>query len=579
MSLVDRSHRRSGSVTSSIADVWLQTLQAYNGKAAASKTNEQLEAEVNEHLDHLLNRSSKHESAIPPFYQPPPPPVAQPSADTTAADTTQALPPTLQQLLLRHARQQYIVQTSTCQVLNDEQLELIWQQLQQFADKEQAAEKVRRKSIAGGSQQPASKAPPTMHDDDAFTSSMDDSSVSDSLIMHSDASKLNATKALHYQQFVQCGQHLHTLLPSQLHSLVDTYFSSASFSKFPLTSTDGSIGIHQFFLYVQHMNNIEGIHLSLLCYDEGNKGYLTEHELENYIYDQISATTTSNNNNTTSLLYSQLQGLEVEFYPYYVFTAVSKFFFYQDSQKRGKLLIDKLVHSTVMSEFYSLRQSATHTAYPTLNVHTRKKQWFSLQHTHHLYSLYLSLDTNQNGMLDLQEFQRFNGGSLTQMFIQQVYQTYRMYMSVAAVDVTNTSAAADPQADSSTSCLEMDYKSFLEFMLAWEYRTTTSSIRWFWRVLMSVNSSKNYLDAESIKLWFTAVRDKLMSLNHPAPDVQHVTLEIFDMVTPRVDGQITLQDMIDSQVGHTVIQILTDVNGFWRYDNRETLMHQAQEEE
>jgi hypothetical protein len=48
--------------------------------------------------------------------------------------------------------------------------------------------------------------------------------------------------------------------------------------------------------------------------------------------------------------------------------------------------------------------------------------------------------------------------------------------------------------------------------------------------------------------------------------------EIFDMVRPRDPYKITLQDLIDSRVGHTVVGILTDVHCFWQYDNREALI-------
>lgn len=55
--------------------------------------------------------------------------------------------------------------------------------------------------------------------------------------------------------------------------------------------------------------------------------------------------------------------------------------------------------------------------------------------------------------------------------------------------------------------------------------------------------------------------------------------EIFDMVSPAVSGRITLADLISSRCGHTVISILIDVNGFWKYDNRESLMHSDSNEE
>ena len=47
--------------------------------------------------------------------------------------------------------------------------------------------------------------------------------------------------------------------------------------------------------------------------------------------------------------------------------------------------------------------------------------------------------------------------------------------------------------------------------------------------------------------------------------------EIFDMVRPKDPYKITLQDLINSGQGDTVISILIDLNGFWTYENREVL--------
>lgn len=47
--------------------------------------------------------------------------------------------------------------------------------------------------------------------------------------------------------------------------------------------------------------------------------------------------------------------------------------------------------------------------------------------------------------------------------------------------------------------------------------------------------------------------------------------EIFDMVKPGHPAYITLADLKRSGVGHTVVSILTDVNGFWAYEHRENM--------
>ena len=48
--------------------------------------------------------------------------------------------------------------------------------------------------------------------------------------------------------------------------------------------------------------------------------------------------------------------------------------------------------------------------------------------------------------------------------------------------------------------------------------------------------------------------------------------EIFDMVKPQTNYKITLEDLVKCGVGGTVVSMLIDVNGFWAYDNRESLI-------
>ena len=44
------------------------------------------------------------------------------------------------------------------------------------------------------------------------------------------------------------------------------------------------------------------------------------------------------------------------------------------------------------------------------------------------------------------------------------------------------------------------------------------------------------------------------------------------MVNPRVPGKITLNDLLHCGVGETIVNMLTDAQGFWTYDNRENVI-------
>jgi hypothetical protein len=117
---------------------------------------------------------------------------------------------------------------------------------------------------------------------------------------------------------------------------------------------------------------------------------------------------------------------------------------------------------------------------------------------------------------------------------------------------------------------ELDYKGFVNLVLAVENLATPESINYFWRVLDIDKSGR--LTVAKIKHFYSDVRNSLIALNYDAPVVEHVVLEIFDMLSVNSATGATCEDLIRSKQGHTVVTMLLDVNGFWRYDNRESLM-------
>lgn len=125
---------------------------------------------------------------------------------------------------------------------------------------------------------------------------------------------------------------------------------------------------------------------------------------------------------------------------------------------------------------------------------------------------------------------------------------------------------------------EMDYKGFVNLVLACENNTSPEAIKFFWRVLDFDHSGR--LTADKIKLFYRDVFDALAATGYDAPNANHVVLEVFDLVSCNDNRGPTFKDLVDSKQGHTVISMLLDINGFWRYDNRESLMaHPSNDEE
>lgn len=114
----------------------------------------------------------------------------------------------------------------------------------------------------------------------------------------------------------------------------------------------------------------------------------------------------------------------------------------------------------------------------------------------------------------------------------------------------------------------MDYKNFLDFVLAMENKKSSQSMQYFWRILDVFH--KGAIDTFVINMFFRAVIDKLSQRLQNDYKVDDLKDELFDMAKPSMPHCIQLEDLVKCGVGDTIIKIMTDAKGFYDYDQRET---------
>mmetsp|Transcript_80826 Transcript_80826/g.208101 ORF Transcript_80826/g.208101 Transcript_80826/m.208101 type:complete len:497 (+) Transcript_80826:59-1549(+) len=317
------------------------------------------------------------------------------------------------------------------------------------------------------------------------------------------------------------------------------FFIPSTFLKFP-RDQNGCIAIDPFFTFVVRKVNIKQTRVYLSHYDVLGCGYLREKDMENFIFELIPTL-------------PQLNSLQEEFYPFYVFTAVRKFFFFLDPKRTGRVRIRDLLSSPIIIELYELRQEQR------LGASEAESNWFSMQSALRVYGAYLELDVDQNGMLSKNELSRYGSGMLTDVFIDRVFEEYHTYR------------------DSETGEREMDYKTFLDFVLAMENKNSREAIQYVWKIIDIHH--KGCLDGFVINYFFRAIHDLFKKNKLEVPSVDDVQCEIFDMVKAKTPGVITQQDLCNCRQGGMVLKMMIDAEAFWRYENRESLMIQTDEDD
>ena len=324
----------------------------------------------------------------------------------------------------------------------------------------------------------------------------------------------DGSERMNYDQFCQ--------VANKLHPKYRQFFQPSVFLKCDRDEY-GRIEIVPFFHYIVRKVNLHQTRIQISLYDSAGYGYLKEKDLENFIYELIPS-------------FPQLSNLQENFCPFYVITAVRKFFFFLDPKRTGKIWIKDMLTSPILAELYELRQESW-------TNEEANQNWFSVQYSLKVYDHYLKLDLDRNGMLKKTELSKYSGG-LTSIFVDRLFEEYQTFEG------------------------EMDYKTFLDFVLAMENKKTVQSLQYFWRIFDVYK--KGAVDTFIINMFFRSVIQKLESKDKMGFKADDVKDEIWDMAKPKLPYAITLEDLITCGQGDTIISMLIDAKAFYEYDQRES---------
>ena len=121
-----------------------------------------------------------------------------------------------------------------------------------------------------------------------------------------------------------------------------------------------------------------------------------------------------------------------------------------------------------------------------------------------IHGQYITLGTNKHGLLSKQEFSKFDGGCLTNAIVDRVFEECLSYSG------------------------EIDYKVYLDFVLARENSRTPQAIRFFFKLLDVQHCG--YINLYALNHFWRSMQQHPMIADMETVSFEDIKNEIFDMV-------------------------------------------------
>ncbi|VDM07350.1 unnamed protein product [Wuchereria bancrofti] len=245
---------------------------------------------------------------------------------------------------------------------------------------------------------------------------------------------------------------------------------------------------------------------------------------------------------------------------YYLCMATQKFFFLLDTMQQKKIRTVDIVASRLLEEFETLNES-TNVNTSNDNIAAENEQeasqsstlnWFSKRNCLRIKDMYEQLDADGNGLLSFSEMTDFQ--RVTNSFMQRVFEVQQTYDND-----------------------ELDLRGFCDLIFAMEHKSDRSSLSYYFRVL-DVDGD-NLLTASDLNFFYRDLAKMLEDClsddsSQKVPSFEDIRNEIFDMCHSKNTKGITLKELISSGKGDTVVGMLTDLDAFLEYENREDVVYE-----
>jgi serine/threonine-protein phosphatase 2A regulatory subunit B'' len=304
---------------------------------------------------------------------------------------------------------------------------------------------------------------------------------------------------------------------------LSNYLTPALFLRLA-SESKGSVDMQTLFKYLETRTNVDRLHCQLQFYDVDGSGFLSETAVETFISDLIPSL-------------EGLKELESDFKQFYIYTAARKFMFFLDPRRTGQISVRAILSSKILEEFLGLRDGPQASA-----------NWFSLDSTTTVYSRYIDMDGDGDGMLSKEELVRYPSALLTSVSVERIFQEHMTFQGM------------------------LDYKGYLDLVLTLDNPTSEVSIKYTWKVLDVHKTGRlNFADISPfLKAIFEILNKTVPTAGYTMYKPEHIYTEILDSLGILDRDYIEINDMIKSaKKSILVAPMLIDGQAFYQHDNRE----------
>ena len=239
-----------------------------------------------------------------------------------------------------------------------------------------------------------------------------------------------------------------------------------------------------------------------------------------------------------------------EFQDRYLETVIYRIFYTVNKEWNGRMTLRELKKSELVNAFKQCEVEED------INKVLR---FFSYEHFYVIYCKFWELDTDHDFLIDRDDLLRYGNHALTYKIVDRV-------LSESVKPFTSGVPG------------KMGYEDFVWFVLSEEYKSHDLSIKYWFRCVDIDNDG--FLTCGDLAYFYEEQLQRMECLAQEPVFFEDIVCQLTDMIKPKIEGFITLEDMVRSlPMSGNTFNVLFNLNKFILFETRDPFTIRQEREE